>query len=176
MREGPKREDRRKRVMRVRGLWLLVVALGCRADAPVDPADGDAAALTLRSGLEYRAETLVMESFPVQLRTLVHVRNVGDTAKTLSFPDGCVVLVRAYREDSSQVAWDQGAIAMCTGALVEAELDPGESETFQTGSIGAAAILGDSLPDGRYRLEAYLRPMTGQVVVEAGSADLAIAR
>jgi hypothetical protein len=37
--------------------------------------------------------------------------------------------------------------------------------------VGAATILGDSLPGGEYRITAYLRP--GQVVeLEAGRVDL----
>jgi hypothetical protein len=40
----------------------------------------------------------------------------------------------------------------------------------------ARAILGDSLPDGRYRLEAWLRPDSGPVFVEAGTVDLSVPR
>lgn len=45
--------------------------------------------------------------------------------------------------------------------------------TITTGLVSAATILGDSLPDGEYRITAYMRP--GQVVeLEAGMADLAV--
>ena len=48
-----------------------------------------------------------------------------------------------------------------------------KSEQFHTGLVSAATILGDSLPDGEYRITAYMRP--GQVVeLEAGMADLAV--
>ena len=58
---------------------------------------------------------------------------------------------------------------------MEVDLAPGETKTLETRS-DAAAILGDSLPDGRYRLEAYLRGGGGEVTIEAGFADLAVAR
>lgn len=161
--------------MRARGMVLAVIALGCGGSAPVDPETDGPAALATHGGVEYSAETLVMESFPVQLRTVVQVTNVSASAKHLSFPDGCVVLLRAYRAGSSQVSWDQGDTVMCTGAFVELNLDPGQTTSFET-RADAAAILGDSLPDGRYRLAAYLRPTTGEITVDAGSADLAVAR
>lgn len=161
--------------MRRAAFLLAVMAFGCGGDATVDPDGGRPAALTTDQGVEYSAETLIMESFPVQLRTVVTVKNVGDSSVRLSFPDGCVVLLRAYREGSSAAAWDQGNTVMCTGAFVEVDLAPGATRTFET-STDAAAILGDTLPDGRYRLVAYLRPTSGEVALDAGSADLAIHR
>lgn len=155
--------------------WLAVAfAVGCGGNA-VDPAGDAPAALRTPDGLEYSAETLVMESFPVQLNTRVHVTNSSSSARTLTFPDGCVVLVRAYRAGSSKPVWDQGNSVGCTMALVGVNLAPGETRTLES-RTGAAEILGDSLPDGRYTLEAYLRPSTGTVTVDAGVADLAVPR
>ena len=66
-----------------------------------------------------------------------------------------------------------GQTVACTLALVEVALAPGESQEFQTGLVSAATILGDSLPNGQYRITAYLRP--GQIVeLEAGTAELAV--
>jgi len=153
----------------------IVIHLGLIAALAAcgDPAGPDV--VRTQDGLEYRAWTDILESFPVQLRTHVEIRN--RTAKTveIEFPDGCVVLVRAYLEGSSRAAWDQALTVGCTDALVRIRLGPGES-TRQVAATGAREILGDSLPDGQYRLQAYLRPRPGTVVIEAGSAPLSVPR
>ena len=67
------------------------------------------------------------------------------------------------------------AAAMCTASLVEETLAAGGSKTWEA-STDARAMLGTTLPDGRYRLEAYLRPRTGTIALPAGTVDLAIRR
>ena len=65
-----------------------------------------------------------------------------------------------------------GNTVACTLALLQVDLASGESQTFDAGLVSAATIVGDSLPNGEYRITAYLRP--GQIVeLEAGVADLA---
>jgi hypothetical protein len=153
---------------------LCVALLG--ANACSSEASGpDTGFLRTARGIEYRAWTDILESFPVQLRTKVRITNATSSAIDITFPDGCIVLVRAYRENASAPAWDQQFNTGCTAALVPLHLEPGKSATYVSAS-GARAILGDSLPDGRYRLEAYLRPDTGPVTVGAGSADLSVPR
>ena len=149
----------------------LLVAGACSSEA----AGPDTGFLRTARGIEYRAWTEILESFPVQLRTKVRITNATNSAIDITFPDGCVVLVRAYPGNASAPAWDQQFNTGCTTALVPLHLEPGKSATYVSAS-GARAILGDSLPDGRYRLLAYLRPYTGPVTVEAGSADLSVPR
>jgi len=97
-----------------------------------------------------------------------------DEPVEIRFPDGCVVLLRAYRSEdrSGQPAWDpmRGSL-FCTMILVEFTLSPGESREFQA-TASAPEILGDSLPAGRYFFTALLRPNGGTVEVPAGQADL----
>jgi hypothetical protein len=126
----------------------------------------------LVDGITYRVtEFVIAESFPVQLRITVELENESATPKSVTFPDGCVVLIRAY-DVGREPAWDMGSTVACTLALIEVNLAAGESQTFDTGLVSAATILGDSLPDGEYRITVYLRP--GQIVeLEAGLVDLA---
>ncbi len=132
----------------------------------------------LIDGITYRVTGFVIaESFPVQLGITVEIENESTTPQSVTFPDGCVVLMRAYPSGPEPVGtdkvWDMSQTVACTLALVEVELAPGETEQFNTGLVSAASILGDSLPNGEYRITAYLRP--GQVVeLEAGVADLAV--
>ena len=127
----------------------------------------------LVDGITYRVTSFaIAESFPVQLGITVELENESTTPKSVTFPDGCVVLMRAY-DARTEPAWDMGNSVACTLALIEVDLAPGESQTFDAGLVSAATILGDSLPNGEYRITAYLRP--GEIVeLEAGVADLAV--
>ncbi len=127
----------------------------------------------LVGGITYRATSLIIaESFPVQIGVTVELVNESGMPQSVTFPDGCVVLMRAY-DGGPDPVWDMGGSVACSLALVEVDLAPGGSEVFQSGLVSAATILGDSLPNGEYRITAYLRP--GEVVeLNAGRADLAV--
>ena len=127
----------------------------------------------LIGGITYRVTGFVIaESFPVQIGITVELENESTTPQSVTFPDGCVVLMRAYDSGTDPI-WDMGQTVACSLALVEVDLAPGQSEEFITGLVSAASILGDSLPNEEYRITAYLRP--GQIVeLEAGMADLAV--
>ena len=127
----------------------------------------------LIDGITYRVTSFtIAESFPVQLGITVEIENESTNPQSVTFPDGCVVLMRAY-DSGTEPVWDMSQTVACTLALVEVDLAPGEIEEFSVGLVSAATILGDSLPNGEYRITAYLRP--GQVVeLEAGVVDLAI--
>jgi len=120
-------------------------------------------------------EFAVAESFPVQIGVTVEVANESATSQSVTFPDGCVLLMRAY-DSRGELAWDLGHLVDCTAALVELDLAPGETEQYEIGLISAATILGENLPDGEYRIAVYLRPNGQSVELEAGVADLAIPR
>ena len=126
-------------------------------------------------GITYRVTSLtIAESFPVQLQITVEIENESTTSQSVTFPDGCVLLVRAY-DGGTEPVWDEGRTVACTQALVQVFLTPGESAEFQTGMVSAAAILGDSLPNGEYRIAVYLRPRKGKMVeLDAGILELAV--
>ncbi len=117
----------------------------------------------------------IAESFPVQIGVTVEIENQSTTSQSITFPDGCVVLMRAY-DASGALAWDHGDEVACTQALVELDLAPGATEEYQTGLVSGYTILGDDLPDGEYRIAVYLRPGGQSVELDAGFADLAIPR
>ena len=129
------------------------------------------------NAVEYQAVTHLLESFPPQVQTEVTARNTAPDTDDIAFPDGCVVLLRAYDnpERSGAPVWDAARVFGCTMAIVEADIPAGESETFRT-IVGAEVILGDSLPDADYYFAAVLRPNGTVVEVTAGEAYLAIPR
>ena len=160
---------------------MLAVALGatCGDQSTPTPPDsgGNLAGSIVRDGIEYRADVLVMESFPVQLSGRATIRNASSGQRTVTFPDGCVALMRAYRPQGGGPVWDQSHEIACTQALVPVELAPGEERVFPTPSASAYEILGSDLPDGDYRITVFLRPIdAGQVEIDAGTTDLAIPR
>ena len=112
----------------------------------------------------------VAESFPVQIGVTVEIVNESASPQSVTFPDGCVVLMRAYNGGSEPV-WDMAGVVACTQALVQVDLTPGETEEFQTGLVSTSTILGDSLPNGEYRITVYLRP-SQDVELDAGPVDL----
>ncbi|HET6362263.1 MAG TPA: BsuPI-related putative proteinase inhibitor [Gemmatimonadota bacterium] len=161
---------------------IAVIALGC-AERETPPAPGagqgpvpdrtpspaDISALVLE------ADVAVMESFPVQLRGTLSVRNPTD--RPIQFDvGGCPVFLRVY-DRAGAVAWDQGDGAICTMILRTVTLAPGASETFVTGTSSAADILGEDLPDGTYGVAVYLALVEGgQPETSAGEVELAIPR
>lgn len=163
--------DRRHTALAAGVIALLAACAG--GGAPTDV--GTPRADRTVAGVVYHADLLVMESFPVQLRSIVTAENsTGDTV-TIEVPDGCTVLLRAYRDESrsGSPAWDQAGSAMCTMALRRTTLAPGESREFGSVTVGAGEILGDSLPDGRYYLSAVIRPNGQTVELAAGATELA---
>jgi hypothetical protein len=158
---------------------LVAVAAACsKAERTVEPEDLSANPdVRVEAGIQYKAETAILESFPVQLATTVKLTNKGNSRRKVTFPDGCVVLIRAYRnaERTGEPAWDQSRVVACTMALVEVDLAPGESREYQA-RTDAGLILGDSLPNGRYYFTALLRPDGRALEIPAGDAELAVGR
>ena len=132
--------------------------------------------VVVQDGIEYTGEVLVMESFPVQLSGRVTIANRSAESRTVTFPDGCVALLRAYRPGESEPVWDQAGEQACTMALVPVELAPGATQEVPTPIASGYDILGEDLPDGEYRITIYLRPDGGVVEIDAGTTDLAIPR
>lgn len=145
--------------------------LGDSQGEPVRPGPAGGGDL---EGLEFRGELFSLESFPVQLIANVTVTNTSDHRRDVEFPDGCVVLLRAYRGDRR--VWDQAGSRACAMAIQSVTLEAGESETFRSGTASAYEVLADRLPDGRYRMAAYLRPGGTSVELDLGVVELAVPR
>jgi hypothetical protein len=148
---------------------VALVGSGCPGGTPGN--DGTAEL----DGFEYRVETHVAEAMPPVVYGSLFVENTGDQAAEVTFPDACVLLLRAYRtpERTDQPAWDQQRETMCAQMLVQQRLEPGQTFEHQT-QVSAAEILGDSLPPGRYYLTALVRPEGQAVELLAGEADLSL--
>ena len=158
------------------GLALTAGCTGCNGGPDVaDPPAGTSP--IVQGGIEYSAQTLVMESFPVQLDTRVTMTNRSTQRVTLQLASGCPIALRAYRNEArTQLAWDQSKGRVCTMQIQIVELAPGASAERNTRTNGYE-ILGDSLPDGRYWLSAAVAVTPGGgVVVPAGSVDLGVPR
>lgn len=157
-------------------LASLILAAACsRTEQGPDPLSPtpQLGAVVNEGDLRYVAETAIMESYPVQLATMVTVENVGSRPAVVELANGCPVFLRVYRdrERTGRPAWDQAHQVFCTMAIQIVEIGPGESREFRTRS-DAAQILGDSLPNGRYYLSAMVNKVGGGIELEAGEADL----
>lgn len=159
-----------QRPTRVSALLLGTVLLAGCGGSSVEP--GDNFDEVEHGNLIYRVTSVtVAESFPVQIGVTVAVRNRTASTQSATFPDGCVVLMRAYRGDPSP-SWDMATAFACTLALVQRDVAPGEEIEFDAGLVSAGTILGEALPSGEYRMTAYLRPGGDIVELEMGRFDL----
>ena len=153
-------------------LTAAALGAGCtRHEAPIAADQTPDEARVAASGVVYRAQTAVLESFPVQLRTVVTAENRGRQPVTLT-SGGCEAFLVAYRrpDRSGTPAWDQRYAIACTKILKRYPLAPGDSTQLRAGA-SAADILGDSLPNGRYYLSVV--PATDEkLAVPAGEAQL----
>lgn len=134
----------------------------------------------LVDGVQYRVkDLLIAESFPVQVGVTVELQNLSSAPRDVVFPDGCVVLMRAYADGIDPV-WDMGTGRACTEALVVVRLEVGEIREFQTGLVSATAILEGGLEARDYLISAYLRvtqnALADTVEIEAGNVALAISQ
>jgi len=153
---------------------LASIVAGCRSTAVPADSRGQQGGDTT-GGVRYEADLLIMESFPVQLRARVSATNATAGPVTITLPDGCSVLLRAYRDAarSGEPAWDETGTVVCTQAIQQIPVAAGETTWLEGRTIGAAEILGDSLPAGRYYFTALVRPDGQRIELEAGEADLA---
>jgi hypothetical protein len=170
----------RTRALGVLPIVALAIALACN-DGPAAPSTDPpgvpiGSGSTMHGGVEYEATLRVMESFPVQIAADVTVTNRGDEPVRIVFPDGCVALLRAFTVDGEDPVWDQNRDVACTLALVTVDLEPGASTSYTTPTSSARDILGDTLPDGNYRITVYLRPDGEVAEIDTATVELAIPR
>ena len=163
------------RFSRIIGCGVVAMAAACSNTSrdPSDPGPGGSQTL-VQNNIEYRAESLFLESFPVQVVANVEITNLTGAPVTITFPDGCLVALRVYRDaDRTRLAYDSSRDFGCTQALVPVTIGAGESRELSTPPISAARILGDSLPNGTYYFSALVRPNGQQLQLRAGSGNLA---
>lgn len=167
-----------RHALRFAALLLCAPIAGCLSSVdPIDAIDGAPGSDAVIQGeIGYRASTAILESYPVQLHTTVVMINRGKTRAEVRLASGCPVHLRAYRnEERTRLAWDQGQQLVCTKQIQVIDLAPADTAQRSTRS-NARDILGDSLPDGRYWLAAYVQVVGAPVLVSTGYADLSVPR
>jgi hypothetical protein len=154
--------------MRSLAVWTVATAvLACATiESTLGPGE-DLLASRTAAGIEYTAKAHLNGS---QVRVDVTIRNTTGQARDVSFTDGCVVLIRAYR--GGELVWDQRTVLLCTMAIQTIRLEAGAARTVSAYAT-AAEILAGGRPSGRYRLEALLRPVgAGEIRLDAGEVTL----
>ena len=163
----------------MRRSMLLLLALAACSNAEEDPTNAPPANPSQTEGdVEYSAETLIMESFPVQLRAIVTARNTSAAPVELHFPYPCVAHLQVH-DDSTRAGepvWSQERFIGCIAVIFDDTIAAGDTAQYTAPHTDAAEILGDSLPDGRYWLSVNLNPAGERLVLPAGVADLGIPR
>ena len=150
-----------------RGAFLVSLALGCGSDGR-GPTGPPPTAPTGPVPIQGRIGELLFEAELVQpawdrLVGSVTLKNPTAATVSLRFPDTCVVLLRLYTLVDGRLVIDAHS-KRCIPVPVEVTLAPGGSQTFVTNTT-FFFILGNSLPEGRYRAVLYLRP-EGRELVE----------
>ena len=163
--------------MRIIGLVMAAALVACSAPEE-SPTDAPSASRTIDGPIEYSGETLIMESFPVQLQAILTARNTSDGDVVLNFPYPCVAHLQVHRDSArtGEPAWSQERFMGCIAVIFDDTIAAGDTAQYYAPRTDAAEILGDSLPDGRYWLSITLNPRGERLVVPAGSADLGVPR
>lgn len=169
--------------------FVLVIA-SCRRQSPAPSAtgadDGSASARepgvseqrSLANALRLEAKLRPDAQSAGNVEIVVVASNVGSEAIPLQ-GDGCRILVRAYRSSAQTSAiWVQeralpdGAIFGCPLNLWHATISPGASVEIGRARIRLRAVLGDSLPEGRYHLGVRVRLNADSATIPAGLVEL----
>ena len=159
-------------------LWSAGVLLAAACANPTRTAPDAAQRSNALRGIDFQPQVAVLESFPIQLAGSVQITNRRETAVALTFPSECVALLRVYERQGTRNApvWDQRGIPTCETESITLHLTPGGTASVRVPTATAYEILGDSLPDGSYRLTVYLQPNGNVIEAEAGLVDLAVRR
>lgn len=158
------------RIVRATLIGLLAAACG---DEPAGPGDVAGGPDVVREGIAYAARLTAARPDLVEVE--VGITNRASAPETIRFPDTCVVLLRAYFPSSARLAWDQqDGKTGCQAQPVEVEVACCAERTFSQ-QISSIGILGHTLPEGEYRIAAYLRPV-GAAEIELGVGTVRLER
>lgn len=104
----------------------------------------------------------------------VEIVNEGSAPQTLSFPDTCIAMLRAYFVPAGREAWDhRDGKTHCRDRLFEIEIAPGDTVVADP-QVTSIAVLGDGLPEGSYRFTTYLIPI-GEPEIELPLGEVRLA-
>lgn len=127
---------------------------------------------TRRGAILYRAVLETAREDAVGAR--VEIVNEGAVLQTLSFPDTCIAMLRAYFVPAGREAWDhRDGKTHCRDRVREIEIAPGDTVVADT-RVASIAVLGDGLPEGSYRFTTYLIPI-GEPEIELPLGEVRLA-
>jgi hypothetical protein len=161
----------------VRRIWasaalaaLVALAAGCANEGGVAEPSGDGSELL--GGIAVSASPADVSAWFVTIQ--VTLTNTTASAVERSYPAGCPVLIRLYREPDQVLVYDEGRRPCAVTTPIAFRLDAQESFVLTSGARYNPSVAGDSLPAGRYRAAALLR-ITGlnPIEIDAGSYRLA---
>lgn len=118
-------------------------------------------------------EFLPSSQLPPNLMIVMSVENEGSVPVEKSYPAGCPVRIRIYRDLDDTLIYDETKLGCSNSDPATFRVLPGETRTIGSGFRQMTQIMGDSIPCGRYRLVGVPQ-MEGDEVIEipAGEAFL----
>jgi hypothetical protein len=150
---------------------LLSIAAACGRDSDiVDPGDGGNN--NVLGGLVLSA---VMDDVtPWFLSARVTLTNTTAAAIDRTYPAGCPVLLRLYRESDQALVYDEGQRPCVVTTPIGFRVEGQASTVLASGTRFNPTVAGDSIPAGTYRAAVLLR-ITGMnpIEIEAGTYRLA---
>lgn len=152
------------------GVTAAAVACGSVGESTgVDP-EVSAPALTYQmEGSEFQPSG----ALPPNLLVIMSAQNGASVPIETSYPAGCPIRLRIYRQLDSALLYDETQLACAVPSPVSFRVQPGETRSIGSGFRQMTQIMGDSIPCGRYRLVGVPQTEGTKVIeIEAGEAFL----
>ena len=99
-----------------------------------------------------------------QFAVLVTLHNTTTTTQTRTYPSGCPIRIRLYRQADNRLVYDETKITCTTTIPTTISLNPDESKTLTSGIRFPSAVIGDSLPATTYNVKAIIQTEGTKVV------------
>lgn len=150
---------------------LSLVAAACGSEGEiVDPTNGGNASVL--GGIALAAS--MVDVTPWYVSAQVTLTNTTDAPMQRTYPAGCPVLLRLYREPDQALVYDEGRRPCGVTTPIPFGIDALGTATLSSGTRYNPSVRGDSIPAGTYRAAVLLR-ITGYnpIEIDAGTYRLA---
>lgn len=158
-----------KNVFRVCSLFAALFAAGsCGASADGEGLTGPVEEI---DGVRYtaRVEEILAETTR-RFAVFVTLTNTNPESVTKTYPSGCPVRIRLYRQQDNKLQYDETKVACSVTSPASFSLAPGASQSLQSGVRWPPDVLGDTLVAVTYNVRAVVTTEGTRVVeVEAGA-------
>jgi hypothetical protein len=150
----------------------VLALIGCGSVGESTGVDPDAQPLELNYSME-PSEFQPSSALPPNLLLIMTVQNGATVPIERTYPAGCPVRLRIYRQLDSALLYDETKVACTVDTPVTFLVQPGESRAIGSGFRQMTQIMGDSIPCGHYRLVGVPQTERTTVIeIEAGEAFL----